>query len=122
MVVTYPMITVGQVAVGSNCKRPSSEPIIKTCSKKTITISMILNQLSEQENNGTSSIMTNASQETTTTTTTTTKQTNAFCNYSTYLEAKTISLIQKMTLREVFDLVMKLLTIFWSASAANLCN
>ena len=122
VVVPYPMITGGQVTGGSNCKRPSSEPIITTCSKKTITSSMILNQLSEQENNGTSSIMTNASQETTTATTTTTntQTSNAFCNNSTYLEAKTTSLIQKMTLSEVVDLVMQLLTIFWSAAAGNL--
>ena len=54
VVVPCPMITGGQVAGGSNCKRPSSEPIVTTCSKKTITSSMILNQLSEQENKGTS--------------------------------------------------------------------
>ncbi len=121
VVVPCPIITGGQVAGGSNCKRPSSEPIITTCSKKTITPSMILNQLNEQKNIGTSTIIANASQETTTTTTTTNAQTsNAFNNNSTCLEAKTTNLIQKMTLSEVVDLVMQLLTIFWSAAAGNI--
>ena len=120
----------GSGASGANCKRPSSEPILTTCSKKTITSSMILNQLNEQENNATSSPTINPSQEITTTSinaqttnliNNNNNNNNINSNNSTMnLDAKNMSIIQKMTLSEVVDLVMQLLTIFWSAAAGNI--
>jgi hypothetical protein len=43
-----------------------------------------------------------------------------FQTNTTSSEVNNLSLIEKMTLSEVIDLVMQLLTLFWSASAGNI--
>jgi hypothetical protein len=128
MVVSAPSIVVCQAVPSSltmttsseaaNCKRPSTEPIITTCSKKTITSSMILsNQLNEQQETESSMTLSTLPMSSIglTSSNAFNSQSNAFSS-----EVNNLNLIEKMTLSEVIDLVMQLLTIFWSASAGNI--
>lgn len=106
----------------ANCKRPSTEPIITTCSKKTITSSMILSNQSNEQQQQQQETESNMTLPTLPTTSTGLTLSNAF-NFQTNTtssEVNNLSLIEKMTLSEVIDLVMQLLTLFWSASAGNI--
>lgn len=93
----------------NNCvnKRPSTEPITTNLAKKTITPSMVDLHTSGSTNFPSLSLLQSQSMDTT-----------AHCADVT--ETKLLGILQKMSVCEVTDIIMQLLTIFWSAAAGNL--
>lgn len=87
-----------------NNKRPSTEPI-NTTAKKTITTSMVEFQ-TVSTNFATFTSMQNPYLESN--------------NQTSNLDDKILNIIHKMSLSDVMDIIMQLLTIFWSAAAGNL--
>ena len=93
-------------ADNSVCKRPSTEPIT-TCAKKTITPAMIFSS-SQPSSSQTTSFSANP------------QPCYETGSSAVFLESKISSIINKMSVSEVIDLITQLLTIFWSASAGNI--
>lgn len=106
---SYYPLTNPALQSSNNCvnKRPSTEPITTNLAKKTITPSMVDLHTSGSTNFPSLSLLQSQSMDTT-------------AHFADMTETKLLGILQKMNVCEVTDIIMQLLTIFWSAAAGNL--